>query len=433
MLTTKLPFALDHAGDLSPIARKPVDEVKSAESEVDRQNTSGGTELTPKPPKGFRPGYGEHAAQIANQIREFAATGVGAVWQIAAHVAEMRSRLNRSEWRVFVASLLEWAGSQASKYLDIARTFQGFDFSALSGLEPFTLLKLRTKKYAPVVERLREEAVITPLLVQELIKELLPKQPRKKNQKVNSGDVALERHANALDGTFYWTLKGINLSDRVGSWLEAKLEYQTLGQILAQAAEMPPPSDISSQLEELQKVVENERILDAENRRLLDELQKRDRRIAELEAKLQESMQAEPEETQPTESIHFSTWEEVATAVECDAARLINIVKDWGVEKKQSLVNLLSEYLETGIETLERVAWAPKKLLDKALSTLSYTVHKIGGANNLVDEPKIDYIRGCSFVSLKYPGTKHEQWIFSDKNNLLYPVFGRTEFHVEKF
>ena len=162
----------------------------------------------PIPAKGFRKGYAEHAAEVSDSIKEFAATGVGAIWKIAERIAQMRSRLNRKEFRAFVFSLLEWTGSEARKYLDIERAFKGFDFSRLALLEPFTLLRLRTKRYAPVVERLREETVITSRSVQEIIKELLPKLPLKKK----SGDrdqAILQRHPNTADGTDRWGSKSV--------------------------------------------------------------------------------------------------------------------------------------------------------------------------------------------------------------------------------
>lgn len=109
------------------------------------------------------------------------------ILQMAGWIQEMKSRLSRKEFGAFVKGLLQWVGESARKYLDIAKAFEGFDLSRLSQLEPFTLLKLRTKRYAPVVEKLREQPVITPNVVQDLIKEVLPKQPRKKATEPISG------------------------------------------------------------------------------------------------------------------------------------------------------------------------------------------------------------------------------------------------------
>lgn len=242
---------------------------------------------------GFRQGYREHASSTAEKTLSATASATGTILQIAGWIQEMRSRLNRKEFGTFVKELLQWVGDEARKYLDIARTFKDFDLSRLQKLEPFTLLKLRSKRYLPVVERLQEELDITPKRVQELISELIPKQSRRKraekehNDRQEYADGVLERHADAEDGTFYYTLKEVKLSDHVGSWLEAKLESQTIGQILASVVLAPQSDRVLSQLEELHDVVEHARSLDAQNRKLEYELQKCDLRIAELEAKLE--------------------------------------------------------------------------------------------------------------------------------------------------
>lgn len=168
-------------------------------------------------------GYGAPLVQIAKNIKQVAASGVGAVWQIAGEIAQTQSRLNRKEYRNFVSKLLEWVGAEARKYVEIARAFDGFDFSTLSQLEPFTLLKLRSKRYAPVIAKMREELNITPLRVQELIQELVPKQLRKKKSAGDYGDAVLQRHADAENGTFYFALKNVNISDKAGLWLQEKL------------------------------------------------------------------------------------------------------------------------------------------------------------------------------------------------------------------
>lgn len=77
--------------------------------------------------------------------------------------------------------------------------------------------------------KLREQAIITPNLVQALIKQLVAKQDR--NRKITSArsDSVLTRHPNGSDGTFCFTLKEVNLSDNVGTWLEQKLENLSFG------------------------------------------------------------------------------------------------------------------------------------------------------------------------------------------------------------
>jgi len=127
------------------------------------------------------------------------------------------------------------------------------------------------------------------------------------------------------------------------------------------------------------------------------------------------------------------TWEEVMLVVGCNRTVLLNSVKNWALEQKQVLVRLLSQYLEREASALAQIDWIPKNLLQKALSTLSFKLRKIGGADNLMDEPEIEYICNCSFVSIEYPGTRSEQWMFRDSNHKLYPVFDREELEVHGF
>lgn len=251
---------------------------------------------------GFRQGNREHATSTAEKTLNAGVSATEKILQMAGWIQEMKLQLSRKEFGAFVNGLLQWVGEEARKYLDIARTFKDFDLTQLQKIEPFTLLKLRSKRYLPVVERLREETDITPRRVQELILELIPKQPRRKRAKQEDNEHqeyaggVLERHADASSGTFYYTLKELQLSDSVGSWLSTKLESQNIGQILAEVASRPPRDYVLDQLQELQDVVEQARSLDAENRKLMHQLQQQERRIAQLEAKLAERVAGSSDE-----------------------------------------------------------------------------------------------------------------------------------------
>jgi len=113
---------------------------------------------------GFRIGYRHDAAATAEKIQIDGASATQTILKMAGWIQSMKLRLNRKEFGVFVKGLLQWVGDEARKYLDIARAFEGFDLSRLQYLEPFTILKLRSKKHAPIIERLRESALITPSL-----------------------------------------------------------------------------------------------------------------------------------------------------------------------------------------------------------------------------------------------------------------------------
>jgi predicted metalloendopeptidase len=126
------------------------------------------------------------------------------------------------------------------------------------------------------------------------------------------------------------------------------------------------------------------------------------------------------------------TWEEVALIVGCDRDYLLKAAKTLTIDERQFLVKSLTDYLRREPDGLNQVSWVSKNLLEKALSKLSFILKKIGGPDNLVDEPKIEYVHGCCFVSLQKFGTKYEQWLFQ-KDGKLFPVFGRDEFIIEKF
>lgn len=136
---------------------------------------------------GFREGYRLEATTTAQKTLTAGALATENILGMAGWIQDMKTRLDRKEFSAFVNELLQWVGAEARKYLDIARAFDGFDLSSLVSLEPFTIFKLRTKRYASVVAKLRDMPVITPKLVQELIGELLPKQSSKKSNSAISG------------------------------------------------------------------------------------------------------------------------------------------------------------------------------------------------------------------------------------------------------
>ena len=95
---------------------------------------------------GFRSWYREDATSTAEKTLTAGAVATQTLLQMAAWVQMEKTRLNRKEFGVFVKGLLQWVGDEARKYLDIARTFNDFEFTKLQKIEPFTLLKLRSKK-----------------------------------------------------------------------------------------------------------------------------------------------------------------------------------------------------------------------------------------------------------------------------------------------
>jgi len=126
------------------------------------------------------------------------------------------------------------------------------------------------------------------------------------------------------------------------------------------------------------------------------------------------------------------SWADIALVVKGDRAQLVNAVADWTLELKLNLVQLLSVYLKTEPNALGQIDWIPKKLLEKALLSLSFTLQKLKKTDNLVDEPEFENIRGCLFRSVANIGTPKEQWFFQVGGKVL-DVFGRSGFTVEKF
>lgn len=417
---------------------------------------------------GFRKEHREYATATAKETLVGGKSATETILQMATWVQEIRSHLNRKEFGTFVKGLLQWVGDEARKYLDIARVFEGFDLSQLVCLEPFTILKLRFKRYAPVVTALREQPVITPKIVQDLISELLPKRPRTKPDSITTG----WKQCRSGGGRYYNVLlhdEAIGKSIEEQAEAEGILPIKVIKEAIAlrsqhKSASIQPNEYVAAQPEEVQTVVEQAQSLDTENQKLMRQLQERNCRIAELEARLaqgasiidaitkeskqvcdidrngshvlveQDDVQEQDDPDQVTRSCllkQAQTWEDVAAAMGCDRQQFLKTVKNWTLEQRQALVKPLSVYLETEANALEHITWIPKNLLDKALSTLSFKVRILGGANNLADEPEIEYIDNCSFVSLEYPGIRSEQWIFRDSNNKLYPVFGRDKFEIE--
>lgn len=397
-------------------------------------------------PPGFRTEYWEEAVTTAVSLKKDVALSTKKILEIAAKINEQKfgvNRLNRKEFPVWLKESLGWAASDAKKFLSIARVFGEFEQTQLYGLDPFTLLKLTQKRYAPVVERLREEAFITQSRVQEMISQLLPKKTRHKKGLGDYKEAVLQKHASAADGSFYYTLGKVNLSERVGSALEAELETRTIGQILAEALQT---NDGVATARAQVPVAEFERV-EAENEKLRAELQERERQIALLEAQLADrksvsvssnspsSPSQEEEVAQTTEVAFsdFSSWEEAALVMKCDPCQLLATVRTWSASERRHLSKLLADFLEEETASLDAVAWVPPKLLDAALKYLSFSVRKISGANNLVDEPTLENIRGCRFVSLHGFGTKYECWVFQAPDERQLVVFGRDWFKIECF
>ena len=128
--------------------------------------------------------YGSEALSLGEEIQRIGESTVQSVLELAKLIARLKEILSRTKFNAYVSEVLRWTSTEVRKYLDIFRTFKDFAGSTLSGLEPLGLAKLTTKRSAPVVEKLRSEKNLTPLLVHDLVKELLPR-PRSPQEKAS--------------------------------------------------------------------------------------------------------------------------------------------------------------------------------------------------------------------------------------------------------
>ena len=126
-----------------------------------------------------------------------------------------------------------------------------------------------------------------------------------------------------------------------------------------------------------------------------------------------------------------TSWPLVARIVGSDKVQFIKLVKEWSAEDKLVLVEMLSTYLKTEACALNQIDWLPKTLLEKALSTLSFTLKKIASCDNLVDEAGFEYLHGFKFVSVEKLGTRDERWLFIGDGESFIPMFGRSDFSIE--
>lgn len=128
----------------------------------------------------------------------------------------------------------------------------------------------------------------------------------------------------------------------------------------------------------------------------------------------------------------ISSWTEFADSVNCDRSVLLGTVKTWSHPERQALATLLADHLSEDQNNLDQVVWVPEKLLHSALSKLSFCVSKISGPDNMIDQPEIEHINGCRFVSAQHLGIRRrEQWMFEGYGGRMLTVFGRDEFKIE--
>lgn len=118
----------------------------------------------------IRAGLRDVACENALSLKQLIKGVVEQVLQISQRLWRMNGELKRKEYRVFL-QVLGWTTAKARKYINLAKTFDGFDLSQITGIELTTLLSLCSSRYQKVVAQLREMPVISQELVEQLMKQ----------------------------------------------------------------------------------------------------------------------------------------------------------------------------------------------------------------------------------------------------------------------
>jgi len=421
---------------------------------------------------GIRTCFHSVVFQVAQNIEQAAKLTVEAAIQIGKILLRMKTDLKRKEYKIFLGEP-GWTTAKANKYIKLAKTFDGFELSQLIKIELTTLFSLCAKTYQCVVDQLRDMQQITQDVVERLMKESRP--PRKPRQQSSPGS-GWKQNANGGGRHYAITL----YDEQTGIEIEKMaLELGLLPQkIIAKAIAREAQNDDGvtenahvfggklthvtlreysrAQADELKETIDEMRALHIEKERLEIKLERieaeKKAEIEKLRAYVQELEQklTDDSEQQLSQSVdapvnmvstlnqygempHTKNWEEIAQAVECQGNRLLDIAKKLTSSERSALVDSLVDHLQSEPSALDNASWIPEKLLKKALLDLSYTLRKIGGPENLMDEPEIEYIHELRFVSLEYFGTSKEMWIFEDSNKKRYPIFGIDAITIEKF
>lgn len=297
-----------------------------------------------------------------------------------------------------------------------------------------SLATLCQPKFAAAVQQLREAANLTKEFVKNLVKEVRDAASFFERQKKPLTDPAKSgwRQDPSGGGRHYQLPPMYN--EEAAMKVEAMAQERgvrviaVVEEAIIAYSEQPTVVELKRQhQEEMQAAVTEMR---GEHIRM-------QREIIELKRSAQTPYLAAPE------THNFSTWVEFVDTVECDASEaglptsqarttLLNTVKSWSLQDRQKLSVLLADYLSEDQINLDQVAWVPEKLLNSALSKLSFTVAKISGPDNMIDEAEIEEINGCRFVSVQHLGTRHqEQWMFEGYGGRKLSVFGRDDFKIE--
>jgi len=130
------------------------------------------------PLQNIRVGLRDVASATALSIQHLSRATVEQALEMGQQLWRMQRELKKKEYSTFL-SVLGWASAKARKFINLAKVFDSFEPSQLTGVELITLLSLCSKKYEELVAQLRETNNITQELVEQLIQQTrVPRAPK---------------------------------------------------------------------------------------------------------------------------------------------------------------------------------------------------------------------------------------------------------------
>ena len=246
---------------MNTIILKPSKDSNSAiAGEKDFTSPATNTRKIPSSPESIRVGLRDVASENAIAIKQLAQKAVEQALQMGKRLRQMNNDLKRKEYGVFL-QFIGWTTHKARKYINLAKTFDGFSPSQLAPIELTTLLSLTASRYLEVVEKLQEIPDITQQKVEQLMKQ--SRQQKKPSVQYGSG----WKQCRSGGGRYYNLLlhdehTGMLIEQQAQS--EGVLPHKIIADAVAKRAQytastMQQDEDLTAQKTQLTLLVEKER------------------------------------------------------------------------------------------------------------------------------------------------------------------------------
>ena len=232
----------------------------------------------------------------------------------------MKTDLKKDEYQVFLTQI-GWTTSIASKYIKLAKTFEGFAIAQLRRLDLNTLFALCRSTYSSLVEQMRDMAEVTQAHVEQLMKAV---RPAKKTQSTNP--VTGWKQCPSGGGRYYNVLLH---DEQAGVSIEQQAEAQGVlpQKIIAEAIALYVQYKTSA-VNQVWLEIDAEKLKQSE------------------------------------------TWAEVEATTGRNKLSFNRILRQWSLEERQRLIPILARHLlQNSQNRVENLLWVPQELLLKALST----------------------------------------------------------------